>query len=232
MTTGGVDRTQRRNGARVRVVLADDHELVRSGLRSLLEGAGGIDVVGEARNGEQALRAASAVQPDVLVMDVTMPVLDGVRATRRVREECPDVKVLALTMHDDRGHLTRLLEAGAAGYVLKTAGANELVRAIRVVANGGRYIDPVLAGSMLGPGAAKQPPLALAQENSALSGREEDTLRRIAWGQTNKEIGIALGISTKTVETYKARIGGKLGLRSRADMVRYALRHGWLVNGD
>ncbi len=211
----------------VRILLADDHEVVRAGLRSLLDGSEGMQVVGEARNGLEACLQACALRPDVAVLDVSMPGLGGPETAERLARECPDVRILALTMHDDRAHLTRMLEAGAAGYVLKRAAADELVRAIRVVAAGGTYVDPTLAGRMLrttssarGTGDVPSP--------ESLSGREEEVLRRIAWGQSNKQIGAELEISTKTVETYKARITDKLGLRSRTEMVRYALQQGWL----
>jgi DNA-binding NarL/FixJ family response regulator len=212
----------------LRVVLADDHEVVRAGLRALVDGTPGMRVVGEACDGAEACRVASALRPDVLVMDVSMPVLDGAEATERVRRDLPGVRVLALTMHEDRGHLTRLLQAGASGYVLKRAAAAELVRAIETVAAGGTYVDPLLAGSVL-TGAARTRAGTAAPE--ALSDREEEVLRRIAWGASNKEIAGQLGISTKTVETYKARITDKLGLRSRTEMVRYAVQQGWLAEG-
>ncbi|HEX9938380.1 MAG TPA: response regulator transcription factor [Longimicrobium sp.] len=212
----------------LRIVLADDHEVVRSGLRALVDGTTGMEVVGEARDGDEACRRAAELRPDVVVMDVSMPVLDGAQATERIRRECPGVKVLALTMHEDRGHLTRLLQAGATGYLPKRAAADELVRAIQVVAGGGTYVDPQLAGSLLGTGERERggPP-----DGQRLSEREEDVLRRIAWGASNKEIAAELRISVKTVETYKARIADKLGLKTRTDLVRYAVRQGWLEEG-
>lgn len=214
----------------LRVVLADDHEMVRAGLRALVDGTAGMEVVGEARDGDEACRRACELLPHVVVMDVSMPGLDGAAATERVRRECPAVRVLVLTMHEDRGHLTRLLQAGAAGYVLKRGAAEELVRAIRTVAAGGTYVDPVLAGSVL-RGVARARGTGPADGGEALSEREEEVLRRIAWGGSNKEIAGALGISVKTVETYKARISDKLGLHSRTEMVRYAVRRGWLAEG-
>jgi DNA-binding NarL/FixJ family response regulator len=211
----------------VRILLADDHEVVRAGLRSLLDGSEGMQVVGEARNGLEAFRMACELKPDVAVLDVSMPDMGGPEAAEKLARECPAVRVLALTMHDDRAHLTRMLEAGAAGYVLKRAAADELVRAIRVVAAGGTYVDPTLAGRMLRTGSAARGTGDVPSPES-LSGREEEVLRRIAWGQSNKQIAAELEISTKTVETYKARITDKLGLRSRTEMVRYALQQGWL----
>lgn len=212
----------------LRVLLVDDHEVVRTGLRALIDGTPGMEVVGEARDGADACRRAAELRPDVVVMDVSMPVLDGVDATERLRAEQPAVRVVALTMHEDRGHLARLLQAGAAGYVLKRAAANELVRAIEVVAGGGTYVDPVLAGSVLrGSGGA---PAASAA--SVLSEREAEVLRCIAWGESNREIAARLEISVKTVETYKARIADKLGLRSRTEIVRFALQQGWLSDAS
>jgi len=212
----------------LRIVLADDHEVVRSGLRALVDATAGMEVVGEARDGAEACRRAAELRPDVVVMDVSMPVLDGAEATERIRRDCPGVRVLALTMHEDRGHLTRLLRAGASGYLPKRAAADELVRAIQVVAGGGTYVDPQLAGTLLG-GAAE--PVRGAGDGQRLSEREEDVLRRIAWGASNKEIATELKISVKTVETYKARIADKLGLKTRTDIVRYAVRQGWLGEG-
>jgi two-component system, NarL family, response regulator NreC len=211
----------------LRVVLADDHEIVRAGLKSLVEECADMTVVGEACNGTEAIRRASELKPDVLVMDLSMPQMDGAEATERIRRECPGVKVIALTAHDDRAHLTRLLQAGAVGYVLKRGAPDELVRAIRTVAGGATYVDPTLAGSLLRKAADPSRPDS-HDEADPLSEREEEVLRQIAWGHSNKEIAERLGISTKTVETYKARITEKLGLRSRTEMVRYAVRRGWL----
>jgi DNA-binding NarL/FixJ family response regulator len=212
----------------LRVVLADDHEVVRTGMRSLLDATPGMKVVGEARDGAEAILLAAELEPDVLVMDISMPVLDGAAATERLAREQPGVKVLVLTAHDDRAHLARLLEAGAAGFVLKRAAADELVRAIRVVAGGGTYVDPLLAGNLL-RARPRSPSADPALATDPLSEREEEVLRRIAWGESNREIATRLGISTKTVETYKARISEKLGLKTRTEMVRYALNRGWLA---
>lgn len=209
----------------LRIVLAEDHALVRAGLRSLLQDEPGMEVVGEASDGSEAVARAAELRPDVLVVDVSMPGMDGAEATERVRAQCPEVKVLALTMHEDWSHVSRLLAAGANGYVLKRAAAADLVRAIEAVAAGATYVDPAL-GSMLVKGAGLNPQPDV--DEPSLSGREEDVLRRIAWGQSNKQIAAELAISTKTVETYKARITQKLGLRGRTDVVRYAVKRGWL----
>jgi DNA-binding NarL/FixJ family response regulator len=211
----------------LRVVLADDHAVVREGLKALVNAQPDMRVVGEAADGEAAWRAAKELMPDVLVIDLSMPVMGGADATARVRRDCPSVKVLALTVHEEQLYLTQLLRAGASGYVLKRAAAVELVRAVRSVASGGTYIDPSLtrtlvAGYLDAERAAKEP------EQAALSEREREVLLRIARGFSNKEIAAELGLSVKTVETDKARMAEKLGLRSRVDIVRYAAQHGWL----
>ncbi len=214
----------------LRIIVAEDHAVVRAGLRALVDATPGMRVVAEARTGEEAANQARALRPDVVLMDVSMPVLDGAAATEQIVRDCPEVRVVALTAHEDRAHVTRLLQAGAAGYVVKRAAVDELVRAIRAVAAGGTYVDPELAAALLRRPHRTDPP-APTPAGEPLSGREEDVLRRIAWGQSNKAIAAALGISVKTVETYKARIGDKLGLCNRTDMVRYALRQGWLAEG-
>ncbi len=214
----------------LRIIVAEDHAVVRAGLRALVDATPGMRVVAEARTGEEAANQARALRPDVVLMDVSMPVLDGAAATEQIVRDCPEVRVVALTAHEDRAHVTRLLQAGAAGYVVKRAAVDELVRAIRAVAAGGTYVDPELAAALLRRPHRTDPP-APTPAGEPLSGREEDVLRRIAWGQSNKAIAAALGISVKTVETYKARIGDKLGLRSRTDMVRYAVQLGWLAEG-
>jgi DNA-binding NarL/FixJ family response regulator len=211
----------------LRIVLADDHAIVRSGLRGLIEQEDDMLVVGEADSGEDAVRLAAELQPDVVVMDLSMPGAGGLAATERITDESPDVRVLVLTMHDDRGHLVRLLEAGAAGYILKAAAGDELLRAIRAVGADQSYVDPSLSAALLRRPRGRK---ATGTEPQELSAREEEVLRRIAWGESNKAIAAALEISTRTVETYKARIHEKLGLRSRPEIVRYALERGWLIH--
>ena len=163
----------------------------------------------------------------MVVLDVSMPGISGAQAAERLRRECPRVKILALTVHEDKGYLRQLLEAGASGYVLKRAAAEELIRAIRTVAAGGIYLDPALAGKVVRSFVRKQPGKGVAEELE-LSEREIAVVRLIAAGHSNKEIAGQLAISVKTVETYKARSLEKLGLHSRADLVRYALQQGWL----
>lgn len=213
----------------LRVVLADDHPVVREGLRLLVNAQPDMRVVGEASDGEAACRAAKELSPDVLVMDLSMPVLNGVEATKTVRRDCPHVRVLALTVHEERLYLTQLLHAGASGFVLKRSAAEELVRAVRTVAMGGTYIDPSIAGAVVqGYLEARSEIADLPDE--ALSDREREVLLRVSTGFSNKEIAAELHLSVKTVETYKARAAEKLGLKTRVDIVRYAARQGWLGN--
>jgi DNA-binding NarL/FixJ family response regulator len=211
----------------VRIVLADDHPIVREGLKLLLNAQPDMEVVGEAADGEAALRAVNDLLPDVLVTDVSMPFMMGHEVAERVARAHATVRVLALTVHEERLYLTRLLRAGATGYVLKRAASAELVRAVRAVAVGGTYIDPSLAGAVV-EGYLSTETGPLRPPSDSLSDREREVLIRIARGFSNKEIAAELGLSVKTVETYKARMTEKLGLRSRVDIVRYASSQGWL----
>lgn len=213
----------------LRIVLADDHPIVREGLKQLVNAQPDMRVVGEAADGEAACRAAGALSPDVLVIDLSMPALGGAEATERIRRECPTVKVLALTVHEERHYLTQLLRAGASGYVLKRAAAAELVRAVRTVAAGGTYIDPSMAGAVV-EGYLDSQHLAERPPHDALSDREREVLVRVARGFSNKEIAAELALSVKTVETYKRRVADKLDLRTRVAIVRYAAEQGWLTD--
>jgi DNA-binding NarL/FixJ family response regulator len=215
---------------KLRVLLADDHNVVRAGLRALIDAQPDMEVVGEAADGEAACRQATELGSDVVVMDVSMPALGGAPATERIRRDRPEVRVLALTVHEDRSYLQQLLQAGDSGYLLKRAAADDLIHAIRTVARGGSYLDPVLTGKVLG-GLAGRKPRADSPPGDALSDREEEVLQLIARGHTNREIAARLDVSVKTVETHKARAMEKLGLDSRAAIVAYAIRWGWLSGG-
>ena len=215
--------------AKLRVFLADDHAVVREGLKALVNAQPAMAVVGEAADGLTACAQVALLAPDVVVMDVSMPGLSGSQATARLRLECPAVRVLALTVHEDRGYLRQLLATGAAGYVLKRAAPEELIQAIRAVAAGGVYLDPSMAGKVLG-GFVRQA-AADGAAGAELSEREAEVARQTAAGHSNKEIAARLELSVKTVETYRARAMEKLGLRGRADLVRYAVQQGWLQGG-
>ena len=211
---------------KIGVFLADDHMVVREGLKALVNAQPDMHVVGETDNGRAAWQRVKELNPDVVVMDVSMPEMSGAQATELLRQECPQVKVLALTVYEDRGYLRQMLKAGASGYVLKRAVMEELVYAIRTVAAGGSYIDQTLAGKVVSSYFNQDP--ADGKTGDELSEREAQVLRLIAWGYSNKEIGWKLSISAKTVDTYKLRLMEKLNLRSRTDIVRYALRQGLL----
>lgn len=211
----------------LRVFLADDHAVVREGLKALINAQPGMEVSGEAGDGRAACQQVRDLLPDVAVMDVSMPEMNGAQATAELKRTCPQVKVLALTVHEDKGYLRQLLESGADGYVLKRAAAEELIHAIRTVAAGGVYLDPALAGEVVG-GFVRKPTVRGSLEGGELSDREAEVVRLIASGYSNKEIAAQLDLSVKTVETYKTRSMEKLGLRSRVDLVRYALQCGWL----
>jgi DNA-binding NarL/FixJ family response regulator len=216
--------------AHLRILLADDHAIVRQGVKALIGTQPDMEVIGEADDGASALKMAAEFLPDVLVIDLSMPRLNGTQATEQIKQVCPDVKVLVLTVHEDRGYFRRLLEAGASGYALKQAPAEQLYKAIRIVAEGGIYLDPTLAGKVVG-GLLREDSIRKALQVDNLSERETEVVRLIAKGYSNKEIAAQLAINAKTVETYKTRSLEKLGLRSRADLVRYALQRGWLQEG-
>ncbi|HVM48890.1 MAG TPA: response regulator transcription factor [Candidatus Acidoferrum sp.] len=212
---------------KVRVLLADDHTVVRDGLRLLVNGQKDMRVVGEAGDGQEAIKKARELRPDVVVMDLSMPKVNGLQATERLRTEHPDLKVVALTVHEDASYLLQLCKAGAAGYVLKRSAGDDLIKAIRRVAQGENYFDATLATRALAARPADRP----GKEGfrpAELSEREREILTLLAWGYSNKEIANHLQLSVKTVETYRLRVGEKLGLRSRTEMVQYALRQGWL----
>lgn len=222
-TTGAGTTTTRP----VRVLIADDHAIVRDGLRALIESHDGLTVVGEASTGQEAWQRACELAPDVLVLDLSMPETSGIDAASRIAADCPGVRVIALTMHEERGYVSQLLRAGAAGYVLKRTASADLVQAIRTVAGGGSYVDPSLAAALLSDQLTAGRPADV--ENLAdVSAREREVLRLVALGHTNKEIAAALEISVKTVETHKANAMAKLGFRSRAALVRFAIQQGWL----
>jgi DNA-binding NarL/FixJ family response regulator len=211
----------------LRIFLADDHTVMREGLKSLVNAQADMDVIGEADNGRATLQKVRELQPDVIILDISMPDMNGMQVTERLKRMCQKVTVLVLTAHDDSGYLRQLLEVGASGYVLKKAAAEALINAIRVVAAGGVYLDPSLAGKVVGGYLNNRRPGGKPLCND-LSDREKEVLRLVAWGYTNKEVAAYLRISVKTVETHKANIMQKLDLKSRVEMVQYALRHGWL----
>jgi two-component system, NarL family, response regulator NreC len=213
---------------KLRIVLADDHVVVRVGLELLINVQADMEVVGHADDGREAVRLAQERQPDVVVMDVSMPDLGGAEATAEIRRKSPQVRVLALTRHAEHGYLRRLMQAGAAGYILKKTAADELITAIRVIAAGGSYVDPQLDGKLVETVAERSAATDTDRQRGQLTQREAEVLRLLAWGRSNKEIAVELSISVKTVEFHKANAVDKLGLRSRTDILRYAIAHDWL----
>jgi DNA-binding NarL/FixJ family response regulator len=216
---------------KLRILLADDHKVVRDGLRLLIDGQRDMHVIGEAANGKEALQQARDRKPDVVVMDLSMPELNGLQATERIRAGWPEVKVVALTVHEDPSYLIQLCKAGAAGYVLKRSAGDDLIQAIRAVARGGLHFDTAVASKAL-TGRVGESSGKAGLRPGDLSEREKEVLILVAWGYSNKEIAGDLDLSVKTVETYRLRINEKLALRSRTEIVRYALRQGWLNEAD
>jgi DNA-binding NarL/FixJ family response regulator len=210
---------------KLRIFIADDHALLRDGLKALVNCQPDMEVVGEAENGQIVLEQIRGLQPDIVLMDISMPGMNGAQATRQLKRISPSVKVLGLTAHEDNSYCRHMLEAGASGFLLKRAAAEQLIQAIHIIARDGCYVDPAFAGKILSNFIR---PTKATTEGKELSEREAEVLRLIAWGHSNKEIAIRLDISIKTVETYKARLVEKLQLTSRTEMVRYALRRGWL----
>ena len=217
----------------IRLVLADDHAVVRSGTRELLEQEPDLKIVGEASNGEEAVRLAQELQPDVLVMDVRMPKMSGVEATRRIKADTSDVKVLVLTAHDDDEYVFALLQAGANGYLLKTAEIEELVRAIRTVAAGQSALAPEVTGKVVAQfTSGKGLPDALSgnqHDYDGLTERELSILDLVGQGLSNKQIGKELFISDRTVQAHLSNIFSKLGVNSRTEAVMHAVRKGWIT---
>jgi two-component system response regulator NreC len=222
----------------IRLMLVDDHDIVRVGLKSFLQTQEGLSVVAEAANGEQAIELALQVKPDIILMDITMPVMDGLEATRRLHTLCPDCLVLALTVHDDKQYFMQMLAAGASGYITKQAAADDLVAAIFTVAQGNIYLQPALARWLLddyqrlanqsgfSPSAAadEEAPEAIGLE--VLSHRERQVLEQVAEGSNNHEIGKLLNLSPKTIARHRERIMNKLNMHSRTGLVKFAIRTG------
>jgi DNA-binding NarL/FixJ family response regulator len=212
----------------LRILMVDDHPVVLAGLKALVSSDPGLQIVGEARDGTQALALARSLRPDIVVLDLSLPETTGAAVADVLHTEMPACRVLVLTVHEDRAYVRQLLEAGAAGYLLKRSAAEELIRAIHVVAEGGVYLDPAIAGKAVGRSDTVSDGTTGPQD-VVLSDRETDVLRLVAGGHSNKEIAGTLSISVKTVETYKARAMEKLRFRSRVDLVRYASARGWLA---
>lgn len=213
--------------SKTRIVLADDHPIVLDGLRNLIRAEEDFELVGEAGSGLAALKVIREARPDVAVLDISMPEINGIVLSRRLAAEIPELFVLMLTLHEDRAYLNQALEAGVRGYVLKRSAVENLVHAIRVITVGGIYVDPAISGRLV-DGKRGQKPSPRGTAVPALTERETAVLKMAGLGFTNKEIASRLDVGVKSVETYKARGLEKLGLKTRAELVRFASTQGWL----
>lgn len=211
---------------KLRILLADDHGVVREGLCLLINRQTDMECIAEASDGREAVRLALELLPDVAVMDVSMPDLNGLQATKVIKHASPQIIILTLTRHTEEAFLQQLLGAGASGYVLKQSSSTEIIRAIRAVAAGGSYLDPAVTEKVVGGFIGRH--TENAKDASALTDRETEVLRLIARGYQNKEVAHKLSINVKTVEAHKAHALQKLGLISRVDIVRYAMLRNWL----
>ncbi len=209
--------------AKIRILLADDHAVLRAGLRALIHSQPGMEVVAEAADGPEAIRQAGETLPELALLDLSMPGMSGIAAIQQVREASPGTRVLVLTVHDDATYARAALDAGAAGYVTKDMEGPELLAAIRAVARGRTFVAHALAAGPSGDAAAGE------RAAERLSERERQVLELVARGHTNREVAQRLALSIKTVETYRARLSDKLGLRTRAELVRFAADTGLLV---
>jgi DNA-binding NarL/FixJ family response regulator len=222
-----------KNSEKLRILIADDHALMRRGIRGMLNTQRGWTVVGEVGTGREAVEQAKKLRPDVTVLDVTMPELDGIEATRQLREAAPETKILILTMHESRQMVRRLLEAGASGYVLKSDFARSLVKAVRTVARDKRFLSSkvaeiVLDGFLAGDAAPEAPAAELSERK--LTPREQQIIRLLGAGKSHKQTAAELGMAVRTVETHRAKIMLKLGLKSLPQLVQYALRNGLIAS--
>lgn len=212
--------------SRIRVVLADDHTVVREGLKLLIDGEPDMVVVAEAADGNAAVEHAISLQPDVVVLDISMPGMNGLLAARTLKKRAPAIAIVTLTRHTDDGYLQELLRSGVSAYVLKQSAGRELLHAIRTAVSGGQYIDSTLARRLTSSFSGKDG--GKSRKAGAITDREADVLRLIARGYSNKEIANELSLSVKTVEAHKANAMRKLDLSGRVDIVNYAVLQGWL----
>jgi len=209
-----------------RILIADDHAIVRAGLRALLHAEADLELIGEASGGYEAIDLVEKNAPEVLVLDLSMPDLDGISVTRNLKPRFPDLRILILTLHEDEALLKEAIRAGASGYILKRAAETELVSAIQTVLRGELFVDPSMLRSLIGE--AQPAPAGPAKQAEDLTPREIDVLKLIVEGYTNRQIGEKLVLSVRTVEGHRANIADKLGVHSRVDLVRYAREHGLL----
>ena len=212
---------------KLRILIAEDHRTVREGVKLLVNAQPDMEVVGEADDGQEAIDLARELKPDLIVMDISMPGVNGLKATKKLRAMMPDLKLLTLSRHSDDGYLQQLLGAGANGYVLKQSAPTNLITAVREIAAGNAYLDPALTRKVVGGYTARASSLR-GENQQELTDRESETLRLISLGYSNKEIAASLDLSVKTIEAHKANAMKKLGISGRIDIVRYAILQGWM----
>jgi two-component system response regulator NreC len=211
---------------KIRVLLADDHRMMREGIRALLERHQDIDVVAEANDGREAVRLATTVCPDVVVLDISMPMLNGIEATRQIRRDCPESRILILTVHESERYVGQLLMAGANGYIIKRAAGEELVAAIRAVHRGEAFLHPSIAKVVIEDYVRHLRDGGGLVASDVLTDREREVLQLIAEGYTNREIAEMLHLSIKTVQNHRSKIMKKLDLHDRGDLIKYAIQQG------
>jgi DNA-binding NarL/FixJ family response regulator len=214
--------------SKIRILITEDHKTVRQGLKMIVAAETDMEVVGEAGNGQEAIALAQELKPDVVIMDISMPGLNGIEATTELKKIAPFIKILTMTRHTDRAYIRKLMQAGVSGYVLKQSESEELLRAIRKIAAGENYLDPAITEMVFDLCAPKQNKQRGEIESIPLSERESEVLRLISRGYSNKEIAVRLKTSVKTIETQKASALRKLNISGRNEIVDYAILQGWL----
>lgn len=212
----------------IHILLADDHTILRAGLKMMLNAQPDMEVVGEAQDGRQAIHEAQRLHPDIILMDITMPDMNGIEATKQVKKQLPEVKVLILTMHENEEYVFQALRAGASGYMLKEAADTDLINALRIIQSGNFYLSPAAQSVMVGDYLQRVRAGEEKDSYSSLTEREREILKLVAEGFTNNQIAERLVISPKTVDTHRTHIMDKLNLHSRAELVKYAMRRGLL----
>lgn len=215
--------------SKMKVLIVDDHVIVREGLRALLETQPDIKIVGEAANGQEALNKVVEVKPDIVLMDITMPGINGLEATRQIKQRNPDVKILVLTVHEGDEYFFKMLTAGASGYFVKGGSSNELVSAMRIVRQGDVYLCPTVAKKLLGEYLQRVRTGNNKKDYNGLTNRERQILKLIAEGDSNQKIAELLVLSPTTVQTHRTHIMAKLGIHNRTELVKYAIRHGFIT---
>lgn len=215
--------------SKMKVLIVDDHVIVREGLRALLETQPDIKIVGEAANGQEALNKVVEVKPDIVLMDITMPGINGLEATRQIKQRNPDVKILVLTVHEGDEYFFKMLTAGASGYFVKGGSSSELVSAMRIVRQGDVYLYPTVAKKLLGEYLQRVRTGNNKKDYNGLTNRERQVLKLIAEGDSNQKIAELLVLSPTTVQTHRTHIMAKLGIHNRTELVKYAIRHGFIT---